>query len=125
MVDYRLSLRYTITILVLLMWLCNYHICNYFYKDELIRWWDLKQSIYNLCIVLALNISSRLLTPLFKILIDFITGLMLSSIIDRMWFETRTYDKSDIIMLTINIIYTSYNLMKCWKIWHKKRKKNY
>jgi len=78
----------------------------------LIRWWDLKQSIYNGCIIMSLYLAIPHVKILNTVFINFIIGMLLSSIIDRMIFEVRDFNNNDIIMLTINVIYAVYNLIK-------------
>jgi len=101
--------------LVLLLWVSNYWICEYFYSSSKNEWWALNLSIYNICIIISLLITSWETTGYYKILIEFITGLIIASVIDRVFSSTKTYTLSDLTMIFINITYALYNIIKIKK----------
>ncbi len=116
--------RYYTIPLILILWLSNYWICEYFYSDNVPRWWDVKQSIYNICIILSL-ISISIETKGYIILvIDFMIGVIISSIIDRLFYDINSYDSNDITMITLSISITVLKFIKMKKC-QKKHIKSY
>lgn len=96
-----------LSIIVVLLFIGNYQICEYFYKDDLNKWWDLKTNIYSvifgLCFKIALIGRRGFLK--FILLIGF--GFSVSDIIDRIFFDVTNFTNADILMIILTIL-TSY-----------------
>lgn len=96
-----------LSIVIMVLFLSNYHICNLVYGDDLIKWWKLKLIIYTvfvgLCFCLA-RIGTRKLT---RFVLSLCIGFCLADIFDRVFFDCQTYKWWDIILIIATII-TSY-----------------
>lgn len=100
-----------LAIVILLLFLLNYHICNLVYGDDLVKWWKLKLIIYTvmmgLCFALA-RIGTR---RLIRFVLSLGIGFCIAGIFDRIFFDSQTYRWVDIIMVIITVI-TSY--LECY-----------
>ena len=103
----RIRNKTILAIVILCLFLLNYHICNLFFKDDIINWWKLKLIIYTLimglCFILA-RVGTR---KLMRFILSLGVGFCAASIFDRIVFNSQTYRLVDIIMVVLTII-TSY-----------------
>jgi len=104
-----------IVTLAIVLFVSNYSICDYFYYNKDVKdikaWWYLKCDIYGIIIMLllfALDIGSE---KWLKFIINIGLGLTISSVIDRLFFNTRVFDKSDVYMILITVAFATYNLI--------------
>ena len=96
--------RLVIIILVIVFFLGNYQICNYFYPlfdDESIRnWWLLKVDIYALIIALLFILAAQKKTDsirleiIEKLVINVGVGFAVSNFIDRRILDTSSFSLS-------------------------------
>jgi hypothetical protein len=104
-----------IIILAIVLFVANYSICDYFYYNEEIKnikaWWYLKCDIYGIIIMLllfALDIGSN---KWLKFVVNIGLGLTVSNVLDRVFFDTRVFNVSDIYMILITVAFATYNLV--------------
>tara|TARA_R110000851_G_scaffold3175_1_gene12924 strand:+ start:237 stop:602 length:366 start_codon:yes stop_codon:yes gene_type:complete len=109
------SVKPIIIILAIILFVSNYSICSYFFYNEEVKnikeWWYLKSDIYSIIIMIllfALDIGSK---KWLKFIISIGLGLTISSVADRLFFNTRVFDKSDIYMILITVAFATYNLI--------------
>ena len=118
--------RIGLIILIILFFLSNYHICNYFYPivDEKSTelWWMMKIDIYALIIALCFWLVNIKPTDVVRInLIEkFITnvgiGLAFSNAIDRHLYGTRGYTKADLVTIIVVVLVSYYDFRKLKKL---------
>lgn len=122
--------RITLVSLIIVFFLGNYHICNYFYPlndpDSIELWWMLKVDIYAfivaLCFILAAqrpnnNVRLRLIE---RFIMDVGIGLAISNVIDRRLHGIRGYRIMDIAMVMVVFLASYYNFKRLSKIAKKK-----
>lgn len=90
--------------MILLLYLLNYHICEYFYPNNVKAWWALKLNIYAIIVALAFLLASLNARGICKFFLNLGVGFAVSSVIDRMYFDITQYTKADIFMVIITVI---------------------
>ena len=104
------SSRLVLSLGILLLYLLNFHICEYFYPDDVKAWWSLKLNIYAIIIALAFLLASLYARGICKFFLNLGVGFTVSSVIDRWYFDITQYTEVDVIMVivTIMIAYIDY-----------------
>ncbi len=129
--NFNLYKRIGLIILIVLFFLSNYHICNYFYpldNDESVElWWLLKLDIYAVIIALCFylaslepnnNIKLRLIE---KFISNVGVGLAVSNAIDRRTHDRMYYTSADLAMLIVVLLVSYYDFKKLNKQYHTKK----
>lgn len=106
-----------LVLLILGLFLGNFYICEYFYFDNLDKWWDLKLNIYAFIISLCFITLRIKALGIITFFLDVGVGIALSNLIDRVWFDTTVTTKEDFIMLSVTIIIAIIDYKK-----HKNKK---
>jgi hypothetical protein len=88
----------------------NYKICEYFYKDDLIKWWDLRTNIYAVIFGLCLQIAIIGTKGWLRFVLSVGLGFSISDIIDRLYFDINTFNNNDYIVIGITLITSIYRL---------------
>lgn len=108
------EVKASLIILAIILFISNYSLCDYFYYNEEVKdiksWWYLKCDIYGIIIMLllfALDIGSR---RWLKFIISIGLGLTISNVLDRLFFDTRVFNSSDIYMILITVAFATFNL---------------
>ena len=124
--DFNLYKRIGLIIIIILFFLSNYHICNYFYPiiddDCTELWWMMKIDIYAIIIALCFYLASLKQTDdkRLRLIEKFITnvgiGLATSNAIDRHLYGTSTYTKADLVMVTVVILVSYYDFKRLNKL---------
>jgi len=132
--NFNLYKRIGLIILIVIFFLSNYHICNYFYplEDEasIELWWMLKIDIYVLIVTLCFILAAQKETnnTRLRLIERFITsvgiGLAISNIIDRRIYGTREYTKIDLLMVIVIILVSYYDFKRLSKIAKKHTHEN-
>ncbi len=116
--------RIILLILITLIYFGNYHICQYFYpgdsQDSINDWYNLKMANYNIVIVLSIYLAS--LKPTKDDLINIIefftmsvlSSIIISNIIDRLFFDSRFYEWNDLFIIIGAIIISLFESRKRW-----------
>lgn len=129
-------MKIVLTILSVLLIPLGYDICNYLFLDKIelfdinnpnldkslnpfhIQWWQFRIDLY--CLIIFLVYFIYKLKTKYDKLFDFIIfigiGFAEADCIDRWFFNTRTFTKTDIIMIIINIIIWYFTVYKNKKI---------
>jgi len=109
------GVKITLIILAITLFVSNYYICDYFYYNDEVKnikdWWYLKCDIYGVIIALllfALDIGEK---KWLKFVVEIGLGLAISNILDRLIFNTRVFNTSDIYMILITVAFATYNLI--------------
>ena len=97
-----------------LLYFGNYHICEYFFKDDIDMWWTCKGAIYNAVIVIGLHLASLDATLKQMLLISIFSGVIVNNIIDRLWFKSIYYEWDDIIIIIVifTLSYIEYKWLR-------------
>ena len=101
--------------IISLLLLCfNYDICEYYYSDNIKKWWHLKVDIYCLIISLLFIFASINFknSKLHKLILDICVGLSLVNVVDRFFYNIREFTNSDIAMITYTFVFAFYNYFK-------------
>ncbi len=95
-----------ISILVVLLFVFNGLLCDYFTID-VIGWWTLRTNLYAVIFGLSLYLAMITQTKFSKFICTIGLGFALADIIDRIFFDCNYFTWSDVIMIVL-IISTSY-----------------
>lgn len=100
-----------------LMFVFSAKFCDYREPTNDLKWWILRMNLYAIIFLIAV-ISNYLPRHRYSyFLMSLLIGFCISDVVDRTWFDIRTFTKEDKTMIRINFI-TSY------LIYHKKYIKN-
>jgi len=90
------------------LFVTNYGICQYLYPamDDLScdKWWETNSCIYGITIALLLLASTLKERGVLRFILDIGAGFAVSNVIDRMYFNTTQFNKSDYIMIAMTIL---------------------
>lgn len=99
-----------LSILIILLWVFNYDICEYFYANDIDSWWKLKINIYGICIALCFGLLNMYVTKKKeRFIINIGAGLAISNVVDRFFYDVNTFTKSDTIMIILTVIFAIYD----------------
>ncbi len=105
------KVRIILTSLAVILFFSNYQICEYFYKDDLNKWWDLKINIYALIIAIVFVSQSIGSKGWYRFVLDIGVGFSISSVIDKIYYNVNTFTTSDIYMILTTVAFATYNLI--------------
>jgi len=102
-----------ISILVVLLFVFNGLLCDYFTID-VIGWWTLRTNLYAVIFGLSLFLAMLTHTKFSKFICTIGLGFATSDIIDRVFFNCNYFTWSDILMiiLVISISYYKFYVRK-------------
>lgn len=109
------KIKTILVIIAVILFLVNYQICEFFYPNDIKKWWALK--INNYAVVLALTFISYGINTkgILKLILNISAGLMISSVIDKVWFNVREFRYNDIIMIILTICFSVLDYLKVLK----------
>ena len=96
----RQKYKYLAVIVPLFYW-GNYTICDLLYKDDLYNWYNLKHGIFEIQISLLLFVVSFRFKRFFRLVLQFVSGIIFNDFLDRLFFDSRTFETNDFIILSI------------------------
>lgn len=98
-----------LSIIVILLFVGNYQICELFYKNDLIKWWELRTNIYAVLFALVLYIARVNSKGILRFILSVGIGFSVADVIDRLIFDVTVFNKADILMIILTIIISAYN----------------
>jgi len=103
-------------IFCIILIVCNYSICDYFYYNEEIKniknWWKLKSIIYGI-IMMTLFYASLINTKgLLKFVLSIGLGFCISNVIDKVFFNVLEFKYNDIIMIILTFCFAALDYLK-------------
>ena len=106
------KIKIALPIIALLLFVFNYQICEYFYPDNINSWWTLKINIYAVIIALLFLYASFNKKGLTRFFLEIGVGFSVSNVIDKCYYNTREFTKSDVLMILLTIAIAFYNYKK-------------
>lgn len=103
MMPIRSRIKSVLAFLILLLYLANYHICNFFFGDDLINWWRLKLIIYTAIIGLAFALARIGTIKLTRFILSLGLGFCIAGVVDRIIYPSQSYRWVDIAMVVLTI----------------------
>lgn len=101
-------MRLSLAIIGLLLFTFNYQICEFFYAEDLNKWWGLKQNIYNIIIAIFSYLAYETSNKFFRFVMDVTIGFCISNCVDRLFFDVNSFTNSDYVMIIITITTATY-----------------
>lgn len=96
-----------ISALAILLFMGNYSICDYFYYNDVVAWWGLKQNIYNAIIFIFCFLAFHNVNQLLpKTILCFGLMICFANIVDRLFFDIKTFEPNDMAMLAFALIFS-------------------
>jgi hypothetical protein len=89
--------------IIIALYFLNFQICNFLHPYDVVKFWDLKVSIYSIIIILAIKYNAYKV-GLFGLLESIFLSIILSNIISLYFFEEKHYSYSDFILIPTIII---------------------
>ena len=102
-------MRLVLTTLSAIINLASYHICNYFFIDNIDKWYDLKFILTSFSFVLLYQSLSYQANKLDRFFTTIYCGIFIEDFIDRLFFNITYYEWNDILALLITIAVAIYN----------------
>jgi len=97
-----------ISIVGILLFMGNYSICDYFYYNDLEKWWSLKQNLYNVVIFIFQFLAFYYVAEaVAKSVLCFGFMISFANIVDRLFFDVKTFESDDIAMLIFALIFST------------------
>ncbi len=106
------KLKILLSSIVVALFVGNYQICEFFYKEDVNKWWILRTNIYSLMFAVlfyVIKIESR---GFFRFILSIGVGLSFSDVIDRLYFNSNVFNYSDIFMIIITVSIAAYEYAK-------------
>lgn len=92
-------------LLAILLYCTKYWICQYFYADDLVAWWQLRVALdtvnYAMCFYIAYKFSKGFIRDVFMVGMVFCGG----DILDRYFFNINEFNLNDLLLLAFAVIY--------------------
>ena len=106
-------MRIIFAILIVVLLSFNYEICEYFYSDDLDKWWTLRINLYAVIIALSMQLANtKQQNKYVRLVLNIGTGLAFSNVVDRWFYNVREFRKEDIIMIALTLGYALYEFKK-------------
>ena len=106
-------MRIFLSILIVVVWLCSFQLCEYFYSNNIEEWWKLRTTLYSLIIALSFTLSSlNTKNKIVKFVLQIAMGFAYSDFIDRLLYDTREFRANDIIMIILTFAFAIYDYKK-------------
>ena len=102
-----------LSVLIVVLWLSSYQICEYFYSNDIEAWWKLRTTLYSLIIALSFTLSNlNTKNRIVKFVTHLSMGLAYSDFIDRLLYDTREFRVNDIVMIILTFAFAIYDYKK-------------
>lgn len=98
--------------LAVLLFAFNYLICELVYGNDIESWWDLRNNISAVVVLLAFYCARLEKTPIVTLVTNIGIGFSMADVIDRVFFDIMQFTKSDILMIVVTITYSIYNYVR-------------
>ena len=106
------SLRVFLFFIAIVLFSSNYLLCEYFYSEDIDNWWSLKVNINAVVIALVLLASSVKEKGVLRFVLDIGVGFTVSNVVDRLYFNTTQFTKTDIIMIIATFLFAIIDYKK-------------
>lgn len=101
--------REIVLVLAMVLYLFNYTICEYFFKEDLKGWWFLKCDIHRVVIIL-ISISFLINSKgVLKMILEIIIGVVFISVKNS---NPTTVTFTDVIILILTVLFAIYSYLK-------------
>jgi len=102
---------FLISVIGIALFMGNYSICMWVYPPEqyptYVEWWNLKQNIYNVIIFIFCFMAFYYVQHAgSKAVLCFGFMICFANIIDRLFFDVKTFESDDIAMLIFALIFS-------------------
>lgn len=104
------KVKHIVPVIAFTLFIANYHICEFFYHDNVKEWWHLKVDIYSTIIMLLFFYSRLFTVGKVRFVLDVFFGISASNVVDRFFFEVRDFRWNDILMIAMTLIFAFYKL---------------
>lgn len=106
-----LNVKLILSLIALLLFVFNYEICDLFYYNDINKWWDLKLNIYAVILAISAFIAQYdCKNDLARFILLVFSGLCISDVIDRVFFDITTRQLNDIFSIIIVLITSFYKV---------------
>jgi len=102
-------MRIVLTTLSMFINLTSYHICSYFYKNDIDKWYDFKFILTSFSFILLYQSLFYSSTKLSRFLATIYYGIFIEDFTDRVFFNTTCYEWNDILTLLLIIAIAIHN----------------
>ena len=116
-----IGVRIFLISIAVILFFTSYWICDYYYPYDASSpldfdskgWWTLKTKLYAVIMALVLSSSSFGLNrnKWLRFVCEIGTGLSISNLIDKCYWNVLTFTESDIYMILITVAFATYNLV--------------
>jgi len=87
----------------------NYEIAEFLYPDDIKMWWKTKLNIYSIIIALGFYLATFTKNKEQKLFANIGCGVVINTIIDRMFFTASYYELNDFIILAFITLIALYD----------------
>lgn len=105
-------LRTSLFFTSILLFVFSYDICEYFFSEDIDKWWSTKCNIYSIIIALLFVASSIDKRGVLRFVLDIGVGFTVSNVVDRLYFNTTQFTKADIIMIIATFLFAIIDYKK-------------
>lgn len=95
-------MKLVLSITAFLLWILSYPICEYFYEEDIEKWYDLRMILYAVSFSLIYLQNNYPPTRLSKALNTVFACLVVEDLTDRL-FNIQTYEINDFLALFIGL----------------------
>ncbi len=97
---------------VIALFMGNYKLCDYFYSEDINKWWILRTNIYAIIFALSLTLARIDTIGVQRLILSIGIGLSVSDVIDRLVFNSNVFNYSDIFMIIITVSISIYDYVR-------------
>ena len=115
-------MKFYLSLIIVVLFISNYQICELVYPNDLNKWWELRQNIYNVIIAISLYLAqSSTNNKNTQFILNMGIGIAIANCIDRIFFDINYFQINDIyttlisLALSINKYYNGTNRCRNFK----------
>lgn len=106
------KVKIILNIVAILLFSLNYQICEFFYPEDISKWWALKMNMYAVIIALVFTAQSLDSKGWLRFVLYIGVGFAISSVIDKLFLDVRVFTVGDLLMIVVTVILASINFIK-------------
>ncbi len=106
------KIKILLSSIVIILFVGNYQLCEYFYSDDINKWWVLRTNIYAVIFALSLTLARIGKEGVLRFILSIGIGLSISDVIDRLVFNSNIFNYSDILMIITTVSIAFYEYVK-------------